>query len=65
MKIRTVHGPRVSRVLLFALACLSALFSGPIRSDRHDLLARWQHADAAMLRAAGFDSQRLASRGMP
>ena len=65
MKTDTVHGRRVSRVLLFALACLGVFFSGPIRSDRYDLLARWQRADATMLRAAGFDLHRIASGDMP
>lgn len=65
MKTRTVHGRRVSRVLLFALICLGVFFSGPIRSDRYDLLARWQRADAPALRAAGSDMQRLSARGMP
>ena len=65
MKTHTVHARRVSRLLLFALACLGVFFSGPIRSDRHDLLARWQHADATVLRAAGFDLHRLASRDVP
>jgi len=65
MKTPTVHGKRVSRALLFALACLGVFFSAPIRSDRYDLLERWQHADATMRRPAGSDAHRLTSRELP
>ncbi len=55
MRVPLSRPRRVSRVLLLAIACLFVLFSRPIRSDRPDLLARWQHADPSALRAAGFD----------
>lgn len=65
MKTHIVHGKRVSRVLLFAFACLGVFFSAPIRSDRYDLMNRWQHPDATMQRPAGSDAHRLTSRELP
>lgn len=65
MKTQTVRPRRVSRVLLLAIACLFVFFSRPIRSDRHDLVVRWRHADPSALRAAGFDLHRFDQREWP